>query len=98
MSDKFTIRIKMADSIHPLSIKREDEEKYRKAAKLVDTRFADYREKYRNVDLNSSQFLSFVALEFAVKYLTVDENKNVDELNAKIEELTEEVELFIKQR
>ena len=98
MSDKFTIRIKIADSAHPLTIQREDEELYRKAAKLVDTRYADYKERYKNVDLNDNQFLSFVALEFAVKYLTLNENRNIDTLSEAIEELTREIETFLKNK
>lgn len=98
MSDKFTIRIKIADSAHPLTIERKDEELYRKAAKMVDTRFADYKEKYKNVELNDNQFLSFVALEYAVKYLQLNENRNIDDLGDKIAEITHEIEEFLKNK
>ncbi|MEG1617284.1 MAG: cell division protein ZapA [Bacteroidales bacterium] len=98
MSDKFTIRIKIADSAHPLTIKREEEELYRKAAKMVDARFADYKEKYKNVELNDNQFLSFVALEFAVKYLSVNENRNIDAIGERIGEITHEIEEFLKNK
>ncbi len=98
MSDKFTIRIKIADSAHPLTIDRKDEELYRKAAKMVDTRFADYKERYKNVDLNDNQFLSFVALEFAVKYLNMEQDKDIDDFTAKIGEMTHEIEDFLKNR
>lgn len=98
MSDKFTIRIKIADSAHPLTIKREEEELYRKAAKLVDGRFADYKEKYKNVELNDNQFLSFVALEFAVKYLSINESRSVEALSERIGEITREIEDFLKNK
>ncbi|MEG0947931.1 MAG: cell division protein ZapA [Bacteroidales bacterium] len=98
MSDKFTIRIKIADSAHPLTIERKDEELYRKAAKMVDMRFADYKERYKNVDLNDNQFLSFVALEFAVKYLRLDDDRNIDALGNKIGEITHEIEEFLKNK
>lgn len=98
MNDKFTIRIKIADTAHPLTINRSEEELYRKAAKMVDQRFADYKEKYKKVDLTDNQFLSFVALEFAVKYLSIKENKDVDELGVKIEEITKELEEFLKNK
>ena len=98
MSDKFTIRIKIADSAHPLTIERKDEELYRKAAKMVDMRFADYKERYKNVDLNDNQFLSFVALEFAVKYLRLDDDRNIDALGNKIGEITHEIEDFLKNK
>ncbi|MDO5571198.1 MAG: cell division protein ZapA [Bacteroidales bacterium] len=98
MNDKFTIRIKIAESSHPLTINRDQEELYRKAAKLVNQRLADYKEKYKNIDLDDNHFLSFVALEFAVKYLKVDENKGIDSLGEKIEEITRDVEEFLKNK
>ncbi|MEG1585318.1 MAG: cell division protein ZapA [Bacteroidales bacterium] len=98
MSDKFTIRIKIADSAHPLTIDRKDEELYRKAAKMVDMRFADYKERYKNVDLNDNQFLSFVALEFAVKFLRLNDDRNVDDIGNKIGEITHEIEEFLKNK
>lgn len=98
MSDKFTIRIKIADSTHPLTIERDKEELYRKAAKLVDTRFADYKERFRNVELNDNQFISFVALEFAVKYLTSLEDRSTETIGAKIDEITHDLEQFLKNK
>jgi cell division protein ZapA len=98
MNDKFTIRIKIADNVHPLTILRSQEEIYRKAAKMVDMRFADYKERYKNADLNDNQFLSFVALEFAVKFLQLSEDKGADAMGEKIAELTREIEQFLAQK
>ena len=98
MNDKFTIRIKIADHVHPLTILRSQEETYRKAAKMVDMRYADYKERYKNAELSDNQFLSFVALEFAVKYLQLNDDKSVDAMGERIAELTRENEQFLADK
>ena len=71
---KLKIKLKIGEYYHPMEIDRSKEEIYRKAAKLVDTRFAAYKDKYKKVDDN--MILSFVALDFALQYLTLEENKS----------------------
>ena len=93
---KLKIKLKIGEYYHPMEIDRSKEEIYRKAAKLVDTRFAAYKDKYKKVDDN--MILSFVALDFALQYLTLEENKSPEVIGSKINELTGELEKFLKNR
>ena len=93
---KLKIKLKIGEYYHPMEIERSKEEIYRKAAKLVDTRFAAYKDKYKKVDDN--MILSFVALDFALQYLTLEENKSPEVIGSKINELTGELEKFLKNR
>ena len=89
------IKLKIADFAHPMTIDRSKEEVYRAAAKLVDRRFLNYKERYKSVN-DDNMILSFVALDFALQLLTERQNKDVDQLKVKIEGITQELEIFLK--
>ena len=91
------IKLKIADFAHPMTIDRSKEEVYRAAAKLVDRRFLNYKERYKSVN-DDNMILSFVALDFALQLLTERQNKDVDQLKEKIEGITQELEIFLKNR
>jgi cell division protein ZapA len=48
--NKFGINIKIEGRVYPLQIDREDEEKYRLAAKMVNETVLKFRELYRDND------------------------------------------------
>ena len=91
------IKLKIADFAHPMTIDRSKEEVYRAAAKLVDRRFLNYKERYKSVN-DDNMILSFVALDFALQLLTERQNKDVDQVKEKIEGITQELEIFLKNR
>ena len=57
------IKLKIADFAHPMTIDRSKEEVYRAAAKLVDRRFLNYKERYKSVndDISLPSWPRFVA-------------------------------------
>jgi cell division protein ZapA len=91
MTDKLSINIKIDGRTYPLRIEREDEEKYRKAAKIINDILIQYKQKYVNQD--SQDFLAMTAFQFVVKNIELEENANqspfVDELKKLDEELTD---------
>ena len=99
MDDKFEITITIANVSHKIRINRSVEEIYPRAAKEVNLIFAQYKDRYAgNEKLSDAHFLSFVAFQFAVKFHTLSDSKDVDILNGKIEDLTREVEEYLRNK
>ena len=69
MEDKFTIRVNVADRYYPLKIDRSDEEKIRKAAKLINEKVAQYKGRYTDRDKDFQDFLAMAALQFVIKLI-----------------------------
>jgi len=53
MEDKLSIKVNLVDRYYPLKIDRRDEEKIRKAAKLINERVLQYKQRYTDKDTNS---------------------------------------------
>ena len=51
MDDKLSININIADRMYPLRIDRKDEENIRKAAKIINDKVVQYKQKYASKDL-----------------------------------------------
>lgn len=86
----------MAGSSFPLTIKREDEEIIREAAKQVDIRLNAYREHYVNV--SSERIIAMVAYQFSLENLQLKERNDTEPYTAKIKELTEVLDDYFKQQ
>lgn len=67
MDDKLSIRINIADRYYPLKIDRRDEEKIRKAARSINEKVLQYKQKY--TDKDTQDFLAMAALQFVIKVL-----------------------------
>ena len=70
MNDKLTITLNIAGRPCVLTIEREEEEEIRKAAQLINSKIAKYREKYATAD--PVDFLAVTALQFTVKMLEAE--------------------------
>lgn len=84
MEDKLSIRVNVADRYYPLKIDRSDEEKIRKAAKLINEKVIQYKQRYTDKDLQD--FLAMAALQFVIKLL---EGESKFEVAPVVEELKE---------
>ena len=74
MEDKLTIRVKIAEKEFPLKIDRKEEEKIRKAAKLINDTLFNYKQKYG--EKNIQNYLSMVALHYATKTIELEHKKD----------------------
>lgn len=95
MTEKLSIKIKIDGREYPLKVARDDEEKYRKAAKTINDTLIQYRQKYSS---NSTQdFLAMTAFQFALKNIEleaeVDRSPLFDELKKLDEELSDYLSL-----
>jgi cell division protein ZapA (FtsZ GTPase activity inhibitor) len=82
MDDKLSININIADRLYPLRIERKDEENIRKAAKIINDKVAQYKQKYLSKDLQDC--LAMATLQFVIqKFDTenrIDNSQLVEEL------------------
>jgi cell division protein ZapA len=87
MDDKLSIRVNVADRFYPLKIDRRDEEKIRKAAKLINEKVLQYKQRYNDKDLQD--FLAMAALQFVIKLIESENRFEVPQELDQIDELDE---------
>ena len=87
MDDKLSIRVNVADRFYPLKIDSRDEEKIRKAAKLINEKVLQYKQRYNDKDLQD--FLAMAALQFVIKLIESENRFEVPQMLDQIGELDE---------
>lgn len=96
MDEKLSIRINIADRYYPLKIERKDEEKIRKAARSINEKVLQYKQRYSDKD--TQDFLAMAALQFVIKVIDSEGNGEEDALlNEKFRELHDELESVLKK-
>lgn len=86
----------MAGSTYPLTIRFEEEQMVREAAKQVDMRLNAYREHYKNVA--PEKIIAMVAYQFALENLQIKDRNDTQPYAEKINELTEMLEDYFKKQ
>ncbi|MEN8119630.1 MAG: cell division protein ZapA [Bacteroidota bacterium] len=94
MDDKLSIRLNIADRYYPLKVDRNEEERLRKAAKLINDRILQYKQKYTSKE--AQDFMAMVSLQFATKYLECEEKLDESPIIEKINNLNNELEHFLQ--
>ncbi len=89
MDDKLSIRVNVADRFYPLKIERKDEEKIRKAAKLINDKVQAYKQHY--ADKDTQDFLAMAALQFVIKVLETEQAEQNINITKDLEELSQQV-------
>jgi cell division protein ZapA (FtsZ GTPase activity inhibitor) len=95
MEDKLSIRVNVADRYYPLKIDRIDEEKIRKAAKMINEKVLQYKQKY--VDKDIQDFLAMAALQYVIKVLEGDSISEVSPVLDELKDLDNELSEFLKE-
>ncbi|MCG8698695.1 MAG: cell division protein ZapA, partial [Bacteroidales bacterium] len=76
-------------------IKREDEEKVRKAAKLINERVLQYKQRY--ADKEVQDFLAMTALQLVSQLVESEANQDISPLVENLKELNEELDEYLKE-
>ncbi len=95
MDEKLSIRINIIDRYYPLKIERRDEERIRKAGKIINEKVLQYKQKYSDKD--AQDFLAMAALQYVTKLVELEEQENPSSLLESIRELNEEIEVYLKE-
>jgi cell division protein ZapA (FtsZ GTPase activity inhibitor) len=93
MEDKLSIRVNIADRYYPLKIERDDEEKIRKAAKLINDKVFQYKTKYADKDIQD--FLAMAALQFVIRLIEMEDKQDENSLIHKLQKLNEELDHIV---
>jgi cell division protein ZapA len=94
MDDKLSIKVNVADRYYPLKIERRDEEKIRKAARLINEKVLQYKQRYLDKDVQD--FLAMAALQFVTRIIEMEDKTDISPLEQKMQELNEELEEYLK--
>lgn len=92
MSDLLKIKISLADRVYPLTIRRDEEENIRKAAKSIEAILRKYEDGYAVRD--KQDLLAMCALQLASRLEKI-QGKNLingDEVAAHIDRLSEKIQ------
>ena len=93
MEEKLSIRVNIADRYYPLKIEKEDEEKIRKAAKLINDKVFQYKTKYADKDIQD--FLAMAALQFVIRLIEMEDKQETTSLISKLQKLNDELDDFV---
>ena len=90
LNDKLVIKLMIGNQIYPISVKREQEEIFRKAAKDINEKLQRYQTTYPNQGYE--KYMSIALLDFAVKVLQLENSNETAPFNKTLEQLTAEIE------
>lgn len=94
MDNKLSIRVNVADRYYPLKVERDDEEKIRRAARLINEKVLQYKQRYTDKDIQD--FLAMAALQFVIKLTDEEEKLSNDYLPDALKELTQKIETVLE--
>ena len=89
-----SIKVQVAERFYPLKIKRQDEEKIRKAARLINEKILQYKQRY--TDKDSQDFMAMAALQFVINLQDCEQQQNVVSLDEELGVLSSELDDILK--
>ncbi len=95
MDDKLSIKVNVADRYYPLKIERKDEEKIRKAARLINEKVLQYKQRYLDKDVQD--FLAMAALQYVTKVIEMEGKTDTTPFEQQLQDLNEELEAYLKR-
>jgi cell division protein ZapA (FtsZ GTPase activity inhibitor) len=96
MDDKLSIRVNVADRYYPLKVEREDEEKIRRAARMINEKVLQYKQRYTDKDVQD--FLAMAALQYVIRLIDEEEKLSNDYLPDAIKELTQKIGAVLEEK
>ena len=93
-NEMLSIKVQIAERFYPLKIKQQDEEKIRKAAKLINDKVLQYKQRY--TDKDAQDFMAMAALQFVINLLDCEQQQNVVSLEKELGILSSELDELLK--
>jgi cell division protein ZapA (FtsZ GTPase activity inhibitor) len=93
-NEMLSIKVQIAERFYPLKIKRQDEEKIRKAANLINDKVLQYKQRY--TDKDAQDFMAMAALQFVINLLDCEQQQNVVSLEKELGILSSELDELLK--
>ncbi len=95
MDSSFHIKLQIAGRFYPLIIDRNEEEKLRKVAMIINEKVSQYQQRYKDKD--GQDFLAMAAFQFVLKLVELEEQTSEAPLTNAVEEISLELEEFIQK-
>ena len=93
--DILSIKVQIAERFYPLKIKRQDEEKIRQAARLINDKVLQYKQRY--TDKDTQDFMAMAALQFVINLIDCEQQQNVVSLEEELNSLSSELDDLLKE-
>jgi cell division protein ZapA len=93
--DMLSIKVQIAERFYPLKIKRQDEEKIRQAASLINNKVLQYKQRY--TDKDTQDFMAMAALQFVINLIDCEQQQNVVSLEEELGSLSSELDELLKE-
>ncbi|MDX9948036.1 MAG: cell division protein ZapA [Bacteroidales bacterium] len=90
MDDKLSIRVNVADRYYPLKVERDNEERIRKAARMINEKVLQYKQRYSDKDVQD--FLAMASLQYVIKLNEDEERLVTDKLPEALRELVRKID------
>lgn len=87
--DKLVIQLLIGKQVYPITVRRDQEEVYRKAARLINEKLGRYEQSYPN--LSYERYTSVALLDFAVQVIQTQKQKDQSLYEDVVKRLTEEI-------
>ena len=99
MDDHFIINLRVADMRYPLKVRRSDEEMFRRAADEIDYKLGQYKNYFTGDSSQSLRNVDYMAMT-AIQSVAekVEQEMRAEMFEAKIEELTLELDKYLRNR
>ncbi len=92
--DMLSIKVQIAERFYPLKIKRQDEEKIRQAARLINDKVLKYKQRY--TDKDTQDFMAMATLQFVINLIDCEQQQNVVSLEKELGSLSSELDELLK--
>jgi len=93
MDEEFSINVTIADRRYPMRINRNEEEKIRKAAKIINERILQYQQRYSGKD--NQDCLAMSALQFVIQIMELMDQTNTDQTMKQIEDINKQLTRYL---
>ncbi len=93
MDETLSINVTIADRRYPMRIRRSDEEKIRKAVKLLNERILQYQQRFKVKD--QQDLLAMTAIQFVIQNLDLAAQSEQSPVMEQIRELNDELSAYL---
>ena len=93
--DMLNIQLRVVDMYLPMTIRRDEEEYYREAARRIDNLLNLYRDSFK--EQGTEKYMTIAALHLSVTAVRLERKNDTRPFKEKIEELTRTLEDYLKK-
>lgn len=95
-SEKLVIQLLIGKQVYPITVKRDQEEIYRKASRLINEKLGRYEQSYPN--LGYERYTSVALLDFAVQVIQLQQQKDQSPCEDMMKRLSAEIGQLLSEK